>query len=86
MPWTYRSSTKWWTDWMQSRKPKMMTRIDFVDIGISRLMVWELPGDSVSWFENPKIVFLSMEDKGDVVREATNCGAMGYAIEAHVVG
>jgi DNA-binding NarL/FixJ family response regulator len=33
-----------------------------------------------------KIVFLSMEDSADVVREALNLGAMGYVVKAHVVG
>ena len=57
-----------------------------LDIGIPGLNGIEAARRIRKLVPESKIVFLSMEDSADVVREALNLGAMGYVAKAHVVG
>ena len=57
-----------------------------LDIGIPGLNGIEAARRIRKLVPESKIVFLSMEDSADVVREALNLGAMGYVVKAHVVG
>ncbi len=57
-----------------------------LDIGIPGLNGIETARRIRKLVPESKIVFLSMEDSADVVREALNLGAMGYVVKAHVVG